>query len=418
MVAKETELLPPKRLHYGWIVTGVSLLAVMGAVGFGRFAYTPLLPSMKVAMNLTYTETGLLGTGNFIGYLPFSLLGGLLAFLYGPRLLIAISLVVVGVSMILTGASEVFLFALLMRFLTGVGSVGTNVPVMGLISSWFSPRRRGLGAGILVCGSSLGLISFRFYIPALLALPGGSGWRVAWYALGGATLFLALLSALLLRNHPAEKGLAPIGSPQASLQPGAQKVGRPTLAQMFATWPRLYRLAQLYFLFGFSYVIYLQFFNAYLERERGLAPTASSSFLFLIGLVSVLSGPLWGSVSDRLGRKAGLAIVFGLQGTSQILLAYAHTPGMFTAASLLFGISVWSIPSIMAAAAADQVGPRLAPAGLGFITVVFGIGQALGPALAGYLADFTGTFVTGFLIASVAGYLGMVGSLTLKIQEE
>jgi len=72
----------------------------------------------------------------------------------------------------------------------------------------------------------------------------------------------------------------------------------------------------------------------------------------------------------------------------------------------------------MAAAAADQVGPRLAPAGLGFITVVFGIGQALGPALAGYLADFTGTFVTGFLVASVAGYLGMVGSLTLKIQEE
>ena len=41
----------------------------------------------------------------------------------------------------------------------------------------------------------------------------------------------------------------------------------------------------------------------------------------------------------------------------------------------------------MAAAAGDYVGPKLAPAGLGFVTLFFGIGQALGPAPGGYLAD-------------------------------
>ena len=42
-------------------------------------------------------------------------------------------------------------------------------------------------------------------------------------------------------------------------------------------------------------------------------------------------------------------------------------------------------PTIMAAAAGDFVRPRLAPAGLGFITLFFGVGQFLGPALGGYL---------------------------------
>lgn len=406
----------PGRLHYGWIVTAVSLLAVTGAIGFGRFAYTPLLPSMKTALSLSYTQAGLLGTGNFLGYLLCSLLGGMLAFLYSPRLLISVSLVVVGLSLILTGFSEGFFFALSMRFLTGAGSGGANVPVMGLITSWFSARKRGLAAGMLVCGSSLGLISFRFYIPALLALPGGNGWRTAWYALGGATLAIALLNAAFLRDHPAEMGLEPIGIPSGTDPAAPQGHRVSTLREMFATWPRLYRLAGLHFLFGFSYIIYLQFFNAYLEQERGLSAAAANSFLFLIGVLSLASGPLWGSVSDRLGRNYGLAIVFGLQAGAQVLLALARGPVYLTAAVLLFGLSAWGIPSIMAAATADQVGPRLAAAGLGFITVLFGLGQALGPALAGYLADLTGSFVTSFLLAAAAGCLGMLGSLRLRIR--
>lgn len=116
------------RLNYGWIVTAVRLLVVTGAIGFGQFAYTPLLPSMKAALNLNYGEAGLLGTGNFIGYLLFSLLGGVLAFLYGPRLLISISLAVVGASLFLMGRSEGFLFALLMPFPAGVAAEARTSP--------------------------------------------------------------------------------------------------------------------------------------------------------------------------------------------------------------------------------------------------------------------------------------------------
>ena len=71
----------------------------------------------------------------------------------------------------------------------------------------------------------------------------------------------------------------------------------------------------------------------------------------------------------------------------------------------------------MAAAAGDYVGSRLAPAGLGFITLFFGIGQAIGPALGGYLADTTASFTLPFLVAGGISFAGMILSFYLKKPE-
>ena len=81
------------RFHYGWIILLVGFVGVTGALGFGRFAYTPILPSMKEGLSLTYAQMGWIGTGNFVGYLVFSLLGGYLATRIGSRVVISISLV-------------------------------------------------------------------------------------------------------------------------------------------------------------------------------------------------------------------------------------------------------------------------------------------------------------------------------------
>jgi MFS family permease len=80
----------------------------------------------------------------------------------------------------------------------------------------------------------------------------------------------------------------------------------------------------------------------------------------------------------------------------------------------MFGLTAWSIPTIMAAAAGDFVGPRLAPAGLGFITLFFGIGQALGPAFGGYLADVSRSFTVPFLVAGGISLVGMVAALFMR----
>ena len=82
-----------KKLHYGWIVIFMGLITTVAAHGFGRMAYTLLLPAMKDGLQFDYTQLGLLGTGNFIGYLTMAIIGGFLAARFGTRIVVAMALV-------------------------------------------------------------------------------------------------------------------------------------------------------------------------------------------------------------------------------------------------------------------------------------------------------------------------------------
>ena len=147
-----------------------------------------------------------------VGYLIASLLGGMLAARFGPRRVIALGLGLAGFSMILTGLADGFTAVGFWRGLAGVGSGMANIPIYGVVSAWFSAKRRGMATGIAVSGSSIALIALGPLVPYLLDDFGRSGWRGCWYVFGCFTLLLAVAGAFLLRNNPAEKGLKPIAA--------------------------------------------------------------------------------------------------------------------------------------------------------------------------------------------------------------
>ena len=332
-----------KRFHYGWIILLVGFIGVMGALGFGRFAYTPILPAMKEGLSLTYTQMGWIGTGNFIGYLIFSLLGGYLATRIGPRKVISSFLVLVAVSLILTGISESFEFALAMRTLTGAGSAASNVPIMALASAWFATSRRGMATGILVSGSSIALLFLGPLIPMILEGFPGNGWRLSWYVLGGATLFIALLNYLFLRNHPEEKGLKPFGEP-AKLPPSSSSHSF-SMKNLY-TSRSLWHLAVIFFTFGFSYIIFMQYFSAYLVNEAKVGVEKAGSYLMLLGILSIFCGPFWGTVSDFIGRKYGLALVLMTQGICYLIFGLVKSDAGYLLSTILFGLTACrSLPS-------------------------------------------------------------------------
>ena len=68
---------------------------------------------------------------------------------------------------------------------------------------------------------------------------------------------------------------------------------------------------------------------------------------------------------------------------------------------VIFGVTCWSIPTIMSAAVGDYMGPEQAVKAFGFITLFFGTGQIIGPALAGWLADISGNFNAAFWLCAV-----------------
>ncbi len=81
------------------------------------------------------------------------------------------------------------------------------------------------------------------------------------------------------------------------------------------------------------------------------------------GGLSIFCGVIWGSISDRIGRGKGAALAYLVLGVSCIVYALVKVEAGFYVSAILFGLTAWSIPTIMAAAAGDFVGPRLAPAG-------------------------------------------------------
>ena len=397
------------RSRYALVILIVGTLSTTSALGFGRFGYTMILPSMKEGLKLSYTQMGLLGSGNFLGYLIFSLVGGLMATIYGPRRVISLSMFLVGMTMFLTGLAEGFAFALAMRTLTGAGSGGVNVPVMSLPAAWFSTERRGMAAGVLVAGSGLGLIITGRLVPWIISLYGTEGWRYCWYYLGLFILTVGLASFAFLRDVPAEKG--PL-----------LQMGRDGPSEKTSAWflvfknRRLWHLAAIYFLFGFSYIIYATFFAASLILD-GLSPEAAGWIWALVGLLSISSGFIFGTFSDYIGRERALALVFGMHAIAYFTFSLTKSPGGYYISAILFGLSAWSIPSIMAATVGDYSGSQLAPAALGFITVIFGIGQAIGPGISGFIADLTSSFSLAFPLAGVAASLGTWGSWRLRSKE-
>ncbi len=393
--------------HYAWVIVFAGMLCILACLGIGRFAIGMLLPSMAATLRLSYSQMGFISTANFVGYLISVLVSGHLAVRTGSRVFIFSSLLVVGLSMALVSRAQTFSQVLLLYMLTGIGSGATNVPVMGLVSSWFSGNTRGRAAGFMVIGSGFAIILSGKLIPYVNTVMGSEGWRTSWLILSLIVLSIAVAGLVLLRNRPEDMGLRPAGS----LPQSAAGVARPPRPQVnLYREGMIYYLGAIYFLFGYTYVIYATFIVTTLVRERGFSEAVAGSFWAWVGLLSLFSGPVFGSLSDRFGRKAGLITVFSLQAVSYLLVA-SGLPGVFLYLSIFFyGIVAWSIPSIMAAAVGDHVGAKNAAAAFGLVTFIFGFGQIAGPAVAGVLAERTGSFSGSFLMA--AGCAGLAILLT------
>ena len=56
-------------LHYGWVIVVTGTMVLFSCLGLGRFALGMLLPSMGISLELSYSQMGLIGTGNFAGYM-------------------------------------------------------------------------------------------------------------------------------------------------------------------------------------------------------------------------------------------------------------------------------------------------------------------------------------------------------------
>jgi MFS family permease len=358
---------------------GSFLLA--SAMGISRFAYTALLPSTQRTLGVGDDVAGALASINLIGYLAGVLAARHLAArpARGPVLRVAL-LATVGSTALLGATASVPAWAAL-RLLAGIAS-----GLVFVLASAAALEAAGERAGILYSGVGLG-IALSGAVSALTPETASPG--VPWLVLGAATAAMCA---------PGWRGLATSPPPAAS---GARAPAAP------AGGIGLRRLAISYFLEGFGYIVSGTFAVAVVRRTPGLEAIAPWTWV-LTGLAAAPSALLWDGASRRFGARPVLATAFLLQAGGMALSGTARSAAAALAGAALFGGTFMGITTLSMAAAR-----ALAPAApgriLGTLTALYGVGQILGPTIAGAISKRAGDPRPAVLLA--AGCVAIGGAV-------
>lgn len=367
-----------------WCVLGLALGPAV-ALGLARFAYSLLLPAMRTDLGWSYGQAGLMNTANALGYLGGSLLTGLVVHRLGARRSFIAGIAVSGIALLVAAATPIFTIQLVLRLFAGIGSAFTFITGAALVAKLGerSPDRTGLLLTLYTAGGGAGIVISGFTVQPLLGALGVPGWRWSWAALG------ILTGACLLATLPALRRVLEPDAPAPSAPNPVAALIRPLALPGVA-----------YLLFGAGYIAYVTFVIAYL-KGHGFSSIDVAGFWVLLGVATILSGPAWGRLIDRLRSGHALAAMNILLAVATMLVLLVPNTVIGMVSGVVFGSSFLAIPGTTMHIARRRLPPTHWTTAISALTVVFAIGQSIGPGLAGALDDTSGGTTIGLWFATI-----------------
>ncbi|SEO99894.1 MFS transporter [Aquisalimonas asiatica] len=360
---------------------------------FARLAFGVLLPPMRADLGLTYQQAGTLGTITALGYLLFVLAGGAAAARWGPRRAVVFGLITVGIGFAGLSVATAYPALLALKALLGFGTAFSFAPMVSLLAAWY-PEKRGFVIGCMSAGIGVGTLLIGFMVQWLQTLFGDAAWRVSWGLFAAAAAAVAALVIVVVRDPPSTRVAA------GERPPSAEK-------WLIYRHPRMLIVGSVYGLIGLTYIVQAVFMVSFVV-ESGHPERTAGQLLAMMGLLSVASGPAWGTLSDRWGRGNALLTAMLLVTVATMLPLIDQSLPMFFAHYLIMGCAVNGTFALIQASSTDQVAPRYIPIAFSFATLVFAAGQFVGPAIAGWLIETTGDFRSAFLFTTAGLILGCI----------
>ncbi|MCB1737378.1 MAG: YbfB/YjiJ family MFS transporter [Gammaproteobacteria bacterium] len=361
---------------------GISALVL--TVGIARFAYTPLLPMMQAGVpGFSDADGGLLAAGNYVGYLSGAALAARLHDIHLKDRLFRWGLVFA----LLTCAGMAltvnpWLWAVL-RFFAGLSASAGLVLCSGLVMHAlmrFGTRPR---MGLYFGGVGLGLAVAAIAV-AIQAI--WLDWREQWLAL---TLLGIPLAWIAHRWVP---------SPERLPASHTANSGRPGHADADPHRNRILWLQLAYFCAGFCYVVTATFLVDMLASTSGLEPTAPWAWV-LVGIAAAPSCLFWERVGGWIGEVNALILAWLTQIAGILMTLPGNSAVVVLVGAFLFGFTFMGIVAVVLTLAGHMYPSNPAKL-MGRLTLSFGIAQVVGPAIAGTMAEVSGSYAGATLLAT------------------
>jgi len=347
-----------------------------------------LLPLIGNELGLSYTEIGLIMTCQYIASAVANIPGGVLVDTVGRKgLLMAVSLFWVGFPYLLIGFTHNYAMLLVCVALVGFGNSlwhPTAIPTLGTRY----PDRKGLVLSLHGMGGNVGDAIAPVVIGAALAV---FSWRQVVVLNVAPGLVVALLMFALL----------------GTIQLGAKKTHGETqsLAQYLQGLRVLLRNRAVVLLsVGSSFrtmtqTALLTFLPVYLARDMGYSPALVGACLFALQAAGFAAAPVAGHLSDRMGRKHIMMASLAMTAVVLAGMAFAGKSPVFIALIAVLGFFLYATRPVLQAWLLETTPKNMGGSSIGVLFGAQAVGAALGPWIAGMIADRQGLSATFYFLA-------------------
>jgi MFS family permease len=366
-----------------WMVLALVFLT-RTSMGFQFQSVASVAPLMLADLGLSYAQLGTLIGLYMLPGAVFALPGGVIGQRFGNRRVVVAGLALMIAGAALTAGAGGFATAVAGRLLSGIGAVVMNILLAKIVSDWFAGRELSTAMAIMLTAWPVGL---GLAAATLGGLAAGTSWRAAVLTTAAAA-GLGLILMLFCPDAPGAGGgpaRAPLDRRELGLALGA----------------------------GFAWgcfnasLVAIVAFGPGLLIERGATLGEAGRIVSLAIWVTILSIPLGGFLTDRLGRPTLLIVTGSLVAASTMLLipVLAHAVLAFC----LVGLAIGAPPGGLMALLPRALPPERLATGFGVFYTVFYVMMALTQPAAGLVRDVAGDPAGPIVFAALVMATTVVG---------
>jgi MFS family permease len=348
-----------------------------------------LLPLIGNELGLSYSQIGLIITCQYVASAIANIPGGMVVDTVGRKgLLMAVSLFWIGFPYLLIGFTHGYLMLLVCVSLVGFGNSiwhPTAIPTLGRRY----PDRKGLVLSLHGMGGNVGDAVAPLVIGAALAV---FTWRevVVMNVLPGLVVALLMFVFLGSMRLGANKSATDSQS-LAEYWKGVRQLFRNRALMLLSTGSTFRSMTQ---------AALMTFLPVYLANEMGYSPFVVGACLFALQAAGFAAAPVAGHLSDRIGRKT---ILMGSMGTTALVLvamAFAGGTALFVGLVALLGFFLYANRPVIQAWMLEATPKNMGGSSIGILFGAQAVGAAIGPLLAGLVADRQGLPSTFYFLAA------------------